>query len=1059
MSAVTDYLAAVRANLAQGQATEHTHRPALQALLESVGGDITATNEPRRIACGSPDFQISRKRVPIGHVETKDVGARLDEMERGKGPHGEQFRRYRAALPNWVLTDYLEFRWYVNGEKRLTARLADLEAQGKLRVAPFGEASLSQLLQAFFGQAALTIGTARDLAQRMAAMTRILRDLIVKAFEHETEKGFLHHWLAAFREVLIPDLKEAPFADMFAQTVAYGLFAARVHTPPGKNFSREMAAFSLPKTNPFLRKLFSEIAGVDMPETIAWAVDDVVSLLRHADLAEILRDFGRGQGKPDPVVHFYETFLAAYDPKLREVRGVYYTPEPVVGYIVRSVDHLLKTRFQRPKGLADENTLILDPATGTATFLYSVIDHIHRGFARQKGAWDSYVARHLLNRLFGFELLMAPYAIAHLKLGMQLAETGYPFGSDQRLGVYLTNSLEQTAQLSEQKILAFVRELSAEADAAADIKGHKEIMVVLGNPPYSGISANRGAWITEMINDYRQVGGVPLGEKKLWLKNDYVKFLRFGQWRIERTGHGILAFITDHSYLDSPTFRGMRQHLLKTFHEIFVLNLHGNAKRRETSPDGGPDENVFDITQGVAIALFVKRPEATAKHAVFYADLWGGRQDKYQALARSDVSRTPWKALRPAGPFFEFVHRQRGARTEYQAGWPVKDVFGLGSNGVQTSRDGLVVAFDSAELVRRLETFADPDRSVAEVRAKFFGAKSVADYPAGDTREWKLTEARAALQQSDRQWRSALSDYLYRPFDRRALLYLDSMVDWPRREAMHHLQRANRALCVGRAGLVTSGPWDLVFCSDQVCDHNLFYRGSSLNFPLYLYDGEAPPRKSGGKGALLLALFDPPGGYAARRANLNPRFSAHLTGRLGLKWLPVDRGDLKKTLGPEDVFHYAYAVFHAPTYRTRYAEFLKVDFPRLPLTSDLKVFRALAAQGAELVALHLMASPQMDAFITGFPETGDNVVEQVQHTDQDQRVWINARQYFSGVPRTVWEFRIGGYQVCEKWLKDRRGRALTCDDLQHYQRTVLALGETIRLMAEIDRSIPGWPLV
>lgn len=1058
MSTVADYLAAVRANLAPGQATEHTHRPALQALLESVGGDITATNEPRRIACGSPDFQISRKRVPLGHVETKDIGARLDEMERGKGPHGEQFQRYRDALSNWILTDYLEFRWYVNGERRLTARLADVDAQGKLRVTPFGEANFTQLLQAFFGQAALTIGTARDLAQRMAAMTRIVRDLIVKSFAHETERGFLHHWLAAFREVLIPELGEAPFADMFAQTLAYGLFAARVHTPPGKDFSREMAAFSLPKTNPFLRKLFSEIAGVDMPETIAWAVDDIVQLLRHADLAEILRDFGKGQGKEDPVVHFYETFLAAYDPKLREVRGVYYTPEPVVGYIVRSVDHLLKTRFQRPKGLADENTLILDPATGTATFLYSVIDHIHRGFARQQGAWDSYVARHLLNRLFGFELLMAPYAIAHLKLGMQLAETGYPFGSDQRLGVYLTNSLEQAAHLSEQKVMAFVRELSAEAAAAADIKGHKEIMVVLGNPPYSGISANRGSWITDLINDYRQVDGEPLGEKKLWLQNDYVKFLRFGQWRIERTGHGILAFITDHSYLDSPTFRGMRQRLLKTFHEIFVLNLHGNAKRRETSPDGGLDENVFDITQGVAIALFVKRPEASGKHAVFYADLWGGREDKYQALARSDVSTTPWKALRPAASFFEFVPRQRGTRTEYQAGWPLKDVFGLGSNGVQTSRDGLVVACNQTELAKRIEAFADPDRSEAEVRAEFFGAKSVAAYPPGDTREWKLTEARAALQ-AGRQWRSALSDYLYRPFDRRALLYLDSMVDWPRREAMHHLQRANRALCVGRAGLVTSGPWDLVFCADQVCDHNLFYRGSSLNFPLYLYDGEASPTKSSGKGALLLALFDSPGGYAARRANLNPQFIADLTGRLGLKWLPADRGDLKKTLGPEDVFHYAYAVFHSPTYRTRYAEFLKVDFPRLPLTGDLKVFRALAAHGAGLAALHLMASPQLDAFVTGFPETGDNVVEKVQHTDQDQRVWINARQYFSGVPRAVWEFRIGGYQVCEKWLKDRKGRALTYDDLDHYQKIIVALSETLRLMTEIDRSVPGWPFV
>ena len=402
--------------------------------------------------------------------------------------------------------------------------------------------------------------------------------MIVSTFEHEKEQAWLHNWLAAFRETLIPDLDAKQFADMFAQTLAYGLFAARVHAPPGRPFSREMAAYNLPKTNPFLRKLFAEIAGVDMPDSIAWAVDDIVELLKHADMAEILTDFGKeGKGKEDPVVHFYETFLAAYDPKMRQVRGVYYTPEPVVSYIVRSIDHLLKTRFNRPKGLADENTLILDPATGTATFLYYVIEQIHRKFAKQAGAWDDYVAKHLLNRVFGFELLMAPYAVAHLKLGMQLQETGYKFGSDQRLGIYLTNTLEEAAKKSKQLFAGWVAE---EANAAAGIKRDRPILVVLGNPPYSGISANRGEWITGLLADYRSVDGEPLGEKKVWLKNDYIKFLRFGQWRIERTGHGVVAFITDHSYLDSPTFRGMRRHLQSDVRR----HLHSQLARQRQAP-------------------------------------------------------------------------------------------------------------------------------------------------------------------------------------------------------------------------------------------------------------------------------------------------------------------------------------------------------------------------------------------------------------------------------------------------------------------------------------------
>ena len=680
MSAFADYIREIRKNLDKGDSTEHTHRPALKTLLEACGKDIDATNEPRRIACGAPDFNISRKGVPLGHVETKDVGINLDEMERGKGPNWDQFKRY-STLPNWILTDYLEFHWYAAGAKRLTVRVADLDGKGKLKPAADGEARLTALLTAFYAQPALTVGTAKELANRMAGMTRMIRDLILAALQQEEEKAeqvksgvvretmpgygaqtnWLHEWLHAFRDTLIPDLDEHQFADMFAQTLAYGLFAARAHTP-NKPFSRESAAVNLPRTNPFLRELFEQIAGVKMPDTIAWAVDDMVELLKHADMTEILRDFGKCKGREDPVVHFYETFLAAYDPAMREVRGVFYTPEPVVSYIVNSLDWLLKTRLGRPKGLADENTLILDAATGTATFLYFVIEHIHQGFRKQLGAWDGYVSRHLLPRIFGFELLMAPYAVAHLKISMLLEQSGYTFGSDQRLGIYLTNTLEEAAKKSEMLLGQFV---SREANAAAEIKRERPIMVVLGNPPYSGHSANKGEWITGLVGDYKK--DCPElhkpGQAK-WLQDDYVKFIRFAEWRINQTGEGVLGYITNHGYLDNPTFRGMRQHLMQTFDEIYVLDLHGNSKKKEKSPDGGKDENVFDIQQGVAILLAVKVKAGTgeAKKAptrVFHANLWGRREiyegdqltgGKYNWLWQNNAETTTWNEVPTSAP-------------------------------------------------------------------------------------------------------------------------------------------------------------------------------------------------------------------------------------------------------------------------------------------------------------------------------------------------------------------------------------------------------------------------
>ncbi|MEK7353021.1 MAG: N-6 DNA methylase, partial [Chloroflexota bacterium] len=565
---IHDYIKAIEKELAAGNTTEHTHRPALKTLLESLNPAITATNEPQHITdVGAVDFRIIKNKLATGYVECKDIGINLDEALKT-----DQLQRYLKAFHNLVLTNYLEFRWYVHGEHRLTVWLGDVK-NNKVKPYKDGLQKTAELLDSFLKHEPEPINNPKELAQHMARLAHMMGYIINNTLKAETATGSLHAQLIAFRENLIPELPVGQFADMYAQTIAYGLFAARCETDKGKDFTRQNAAYLLPKTNPFLRKLFSDIAGPGLDERLVETVDDLAQILAQADMAAILEGFGKSAGKDDPVVHFYETFLKEYDPKTREMRGVYYTPLPVVSYIVRSIDHLLKTRFEKPQGLADSSVLVLDPAVGTATFLYVVMQEIHDAVVKQgqAGTWNEYVAGKLLPRLFGFELLMAPYAIAHLKLGLLLKETGYDIETDKRLNIYLTNTLDEAVKKSEQ-LAGFNEYIVEEANAAAEIKKEKPIMVVLGNPPYSVSSLNRGEWIDELIEDYKH----NLNEKKLNLDDDYIKFIRFAQWRIEQTGYGILGFITNNSYLDGLTHRRMREYLLESFSSIYILNLHGS---------------------------------------------------------------------------------------------------------------------------------------------------------------------------------------------------------------------------------------------------------------------------------------------------------------------------------------------------------------------------------------------------------------------------------------------------------------------------------------------------
>lgn len=1117
------YLGKIEAARRLGNDTEHTHRPALQSLLESLNDKIVVTNEPRRIACGAPDLVVTRKKdaLILGYVEAKDVGVSLDEAAKSE----QVKKRYLPALPNFVLTDYVEFRWFVDGQLRDKFVLGETKADGGVISTLEAREHAEKILKEFLNREPVPIEGAEELARRLARLTHLIRDSIVSAFQTGNTSELLTDWRSVFAQTLMPELadagREAEFADMFAQTLAYGLFSARALGSTSNRFTLGEAAKLIPKTNPFLRDFFDLITGPKLDdEPFAGYVQDVVTLLDCANMGLILEDFGKGGGvgrRRDPVVHFYETFLAAYDPKLRELRGVYYTPEPVVSYIVESIDWVLRERFGLKDGLADKSkitvqhteggktveeeshrVIILDPATGTGTFLFEVVEQIRERFEKkhQAGLWPGYVHEHLLPRLFGFELLMAPYAVAHFKLGLELsarhlpelwrANWAYHFQANERLNIYLTNTLEDIDKVAQQ--LGPLSIISREANEAIAVKKRRPVLVVLGNPPYANFGRqNRNDFILRLLDDYKR----GLHEKKINLDDDFIKFLRWAHDRIERTGSGVIGFITNNVYLDGLTHRRMRESLLETFDEIYVLNLHGSSKKQETAPDGTKDDNVFDITVGVAIAVFVKLPpgsgqgantdqkgKKTKPHAtVHHTDLWGLRKQKYDWLSGHNASSTEWTSFLPDAPDFRFVPRNAKYEKEYRRFWSIADVMPVRNTGIQTKRDDLLYHFSKAELDIVLKFLRE--NSSEAVKAKF--------HLADDGRDWTTVWAQADLKSS----KGRTCKLAYHPFDLRWTYYTGKtkgLMAYPRHSLMHHmLAGENLALLTVRNA--RRGNVDSFFVGDTLLDKDAVSPFDNAScFPLYLYpngetelQGELVPHENG------------------RRPNLAADFVREFASKLGLEFVPDGRGNLKKTFGPEDIFHYAYAIFHAPGYRERYAEFLKLDFARLPLTQDKILFKRLIDCGQKLISLHTMKefSGFSDVDVS-FDVPGSNVVEQVVYVppkavtaakakaararkaessdesaeDEEEkkpslpagptgRVYINAQQYFEGVLPVVWEFRIGGYQVCAKWLKDRKGRALEHDDIEHYQRTISALLETRTLMAQIDSLIAdhgGWPL-
>ncbi len=1015
---LSQYIEKINTLYKTGNAREHSYRGDLQNLLMAILPDVLVTNEPARVACGAPDYVLTRKDIPIGYIEAKDIGVDLKDKKLK-----EQFDRYKSGLTNLIFTDYMDFHFYKDGEFVTKIEIAAVE-NGSIIAIPENFDQFTNLIKNFAETISQTIKNPTKLAQMMAGKAKLMADVIEKSLNNddiEEKRSQLKSQMLSFQQMLIHDIDNKAFADIYAQTIAYGMFAARYHDPTLPTFSRMEAAELIPKSNPFLRKLFQDIAGYDLDNRLVWIVEELVSIFLASDVAQIMKNFGKSTKQEDPVVHFYETFLGEYNPALRKARGVWYTPQPVVNFIVRAVDDILKTEFNLPQGLADTSKIkvkkkaitqtgvgakskikevetevevhkvqILDPATGTGTFLAEVVKHIHKKFEGQQGIWSKYVTNDLIPRLNGFELLMASYAMAHLKMDMLLTETGYKPTDDQRFRIFLTNSLEE-AHPDTQTL--FSSWLSDEADQANAIKRDAPVMVVIGNPPYSVSSTNKSPWIESLTADYKK----DMKERNIQpLSDDYIKFIRFGQHFIDKNGSGVLAYISNNSFIDGIIHRQMRKHLLESFDKIYILDLHGNTRKKEVCPDGSPDQNVFDIMAGVSINLFIKtgKKKKNELGEILNFDLQGKRNFKYDFLNENSIKTLNWNSLEYAKPNYFFIKKNNEDLKLFESYIDLRILFTENSMGIATGKDDELVNFDKSTI--------EENYNIA-------------------------------------------SEFYYRPFDVRYTIFDNSILQRARFKLMNnYVLGSNLGLNIVRQSKLKGLE---VLISNNLTNRD-FITNHTYNFPLYLYP-ETTTQQS---------LLD----AVVRTPNLNMEIVNQIGEHLGMHFSPEEFDGTTTVeanqFTPLNILDYIYAVLHSPNYREKYKEFLKIDFPRVPYPKNQKSFFDLVDLGSQLRQIHLLESDVVEKYITQYPNDGNNIVGKTHF--ENNRVYINydkasplgieGLQYFANVPEVAWNFYIGGYQPAQKWLKDRKDRELSYEDILHYQKIIVALTETDRIMKEID---------
>jgi len=1013
--------------------TEHSFRTQLENLLVNLDNKCSALHESKRDKIfGAPDFKIFFNGVKIGYIETKDLDANLDEILKS-----DQIKKYSDSISNLILTNYGRFILLRNGERVLDIALftlSDLKSN-KFKISAERITEFSRLFNTFLTYRSLSITTSEALARELSKKAILVKDIAKEQLEedrirqknNESYTSILDFYQGL--EELIHDISDDDCADAYAQTITYGLFLAKIQCQG--QIKREFIDQCLPKNIPVIRRIFRDISGSSLPSNLTWIFDEIIEVLNASDIQKILDEMDkRGKKDRDPFSHFYEDFLRLYDPTKRERRGVYYTPRPVVNYIVKSVEWIIQNNFGKQLGFADDDVTILDPATGTGTFLWLVYLRT-LGELKQRGLGgliESKTKNQILKNFYGLEILITPYIIAHLKLSMVLKRWHYELGEGERVQVYLTNSLDQG---EDHGLIPFMKEINEERRVAHELVMKKPILAIIGNPPYSGNSANKGKWIDDLLKTgytrldgskdegYYHVDGAPLGEKNpKWLQNDYVKFIRFAQWKIDKAGKGVVGFITDNSYLDNPTFRGMRQSLLHSFERIYILNLHGSVKRKDKTPDGGKDENVFDIQQGTSIVFFVKNPDIKDRR-IYYCDLQGLRDEKYQWLDRNYVYSTEWMEISPKSPFYSFVPADTQLEGQYQTYWKISDIFIQNVLGFQTHRDHFATDIDRNQLYSRILTLIMEQFSDESISQKF---------NISDNRDWKLHDIRQIIKK-DPNWEKSIIQCAYRPFDNRWCYFSTIAMDYPRSLLLEHVAgRENLCLGVGRQGMAVQDPlWSLITVSEKPIDANVFRRGGVNIFPLYLYSET--------------------GSLKIKKLNINEKFLHFFKSEYNITFETDSESKTNDVIIPEKIIFYIYAVLYSVNYRCMFKDFLKTDFPKIPFPKEYLQFLELSKLGEDLVTLHLLKR-QLPPSIK-FEISGTNTVNAVKYVDN--KVFINKTQYFEGVPKNVWDFYIGGYVVLDKWLKERKNRELSVGEILHFIQIVEVLKETIRIIDEIDK--------
>ena len=1009
------YFGEIRQKYLKGDFTELTLRTPFENFIKNLNEDYYLTQEPKRIKeVGAPDFKAFRNSKKIGYIETKDLGVNLDSQLGSK-----QLEKYVNSINNLILTDYCRFILIRDSKKIFDLnlfQLSDLKNSRYVINQQNGQQFLN-LIEVFFAYDLPTIKTAKELAFELSKRAKLLRILVIEQLEDDfvakkngKNVSSIYDFYIGIKE-LLKDIKLDDCADAYCQTITYGLFLSKIHHKGPIN--RDTAMLYIPKRIGVIRRIFMNVAGDSVPSNITWIIDEIIEIMNNSTINKILADIDiRGKKDRDPFTFFYEDFLNQYDPDKRKKLGIYYTPRPVVSFIANSINTILKEYFDKPSGFADDYVTVLDPAVGTGTFFWIIylLTLVELKNKRLSGLIRKKIEEHILKDFYGLEIGITPYIISHLKLSLLLKKWYYELKDNERIQIYLANTLEP---FESHGLLPFLREISNESRFANELKTRKKILVVTGNPPYSRSSGNKGKWITDLLKKgykrkdgtrdlgYYNVDGKPLEERNpKWLQDDYVKFIRFAQWKIDVSGEGVVGFITNHSFLDNPTFRGMRQSLMNSFNRIYILNLHGSSLKREKTPSGGIDENVFDIRPGVAITFFIKNDQFKDTK-IFYADLFGTREEKYLWLDRNKFENVEWTEIHPLSSYYFFVHIDEKKYAIYQKLQSITEIFDDYSLSIQTHRDAFVVDADKTVLEHRIEALRDLRKSDDWIKHAF---------SLKDTSSWKLKEARKSIAELD-NWTEFFRKINYRPFDIRWIFYNQALVDRMRTNIMNNMDRTNIALLVSRQLALPN--FFHAFVTDILSESCLVSnktKEGNYHFPLFKYENEI------------------------KKSNISKKLMSTL------------EKQYKTKIISEDVFYYIYAILNAMDYRQSYSEFLQYDFPRIPFVREITSFRKLSGLGKELAQLHLMK--QNMSTETRFDVQGSNYINFVKF--KNNKIHINNNQFFEGISRDIWEYKIGSYQVLDKWLKSRKDNELNSVEIELFLQIVEIIKKTREIVGKID---------